>query len=73
MTRTKSRRQVQRSRTNEARVKKIVSLVRKLRTEKLPPKMLKLVRRHAAKLRLIGNPQVSIKRKQRPSPALRGI
>lgn len=46
-------------------IREIVSYVRKLRTQKLSPQMKKIVKRNASKLRIMSDPNVSLKRKRK--------
>ena len=49
---------------NDKFIRDIVSHVKKLRSRKLSSKLQKIVKQHSAKLRLITNPRVSLKRKR---------
>ena len=51
--------------SNDKFIRQIVSRVRKLRTKKLPPKMMKVVKDHAKQLHSISDPKVSLKRKRK--------
>lgn len=50
---------------NDAFIQDIVSCVRRLRTKKLPPKFKKLIKRYAAKLRVINSTKVNLQRKRK--------
>ena len=50
--------------SNDKFIRDVVSHVRKLRTRKLPLKMVGHVKKHAKSLRLIANPKVSLKKKR---------
>lgn len=54
-----------RQRLSDKAIRKIVSYVRKLRTQKLSPQMQKVVKRNASKLRIMSDPKVSLKRKRK--------
>ena len=54
-----------RQRLSDKAIREIVAQVRKLRTRKLSPKMRKVVKRNASKLRIMSDPKVSLKRKRK--------